>query len=110
METERTPGQLLREARRRRGVSQKRLAIRAGTTQSAISRIEKDHVSPSVETLRTLLHMLGEDLVLDARERDAGIDRTLNRATLERSAAERVERGLAFADFVRANRPAISGS
>ncbi|MDP9227535.1 MAG: helix-turn-helix domain-containing protein, partial [Actinomycetota bacterium] len=42
-----TPGQLLREARRRHGVSQKRLAIRAGTTQSAISRIEGDRVSPS---------------------------------------------------------------
>ncbi len=62
-----TPGALLRDARRRHGVSQKRLAIRAGTTQSAISRIEKDRVSPSVETLRELLYLLGEDLALASR-------------------------------------------
>ena len=99
-----TPGQLLREARRRHGVSQKRLAIRAGTTQSAISRIEGDHVSPSVETLRELLHLLGEDLVMETRERDAGIDRAMTRANLEYPPADRVRRGLEFADFVRRNR------
>lgn len=98
-----TPGELLREARKRRGVSQQRLAIRAGTTQSAISRIERDRVSPSVETLRELLHMLGEDLVLGSEERDAGIDRSLNRANLEFSVADRIRRGLEFADFVRRN-------
>ena len=69
---------MLREARHRHGVSQKRLAIRAGTTQSAISRIERDRVSPSVETLRELLRLLGEDLTLGAENRDSGIDRTLN--------------------------------
>src|SRR5215213_2371072 len=55
---ESTPGHLLREARRRHGVSQARLAIRAGTTQSAISRIERDQVSPTVETLRGLLRLI----------------------------------------------------
>ena len=69
-----TPGQILQAARRRHGVSQARLAARAGTTQSAISRIERDRVSPSVETLRSLLHLLGEDLELGAKERDSGID------------------------------------
>jgi transcriptional regulator with XRE-family HTH domain len=95
-----TPGHLLREARERRGVSQKRLAIRAGTTQSAISRIERDHVSPSVQTLRELLHLLGEDLVLGTSERDWGIDRTQVRERLRLTPAERVAYGLAFADFV----------
>ncbi|MDX6624128.1 MAG: Helix-turn-helix domain [Solirubrobacterales bacterium] len=99
-----TPGELLREARRRHGVSQQRLAIRAGTTQSAISRIERDHVSPSVETLRDLLHMLGEDLVLGTETRDAGIDRTLNQRNLQMTPEARVHRGLEFADFVRRNR------
>jgi transcriptional regulator with XRE-family HTH domain len=99
-----TPGQLLRDARRKHGVSQKRLAIRAGTTQSAISRIEQDHVSPSVETLRELLHMLGEDLVVGSENRDAGIDRTLNRQSLRAVPEVRVRRGLEFADFVRRNR------
>lgn len=99
-----TSGQLLRDARRRHGVSQARLAARASTTQSAISRIERDRVSPSVETLRSLLHLLGEDLVLASEERDSGIDRTLNRFNLQYTAADRVSRGLDFADFVRRNR------
>jgi transcriptional regulator with XRE-family HTH domain len=99
-----TPGRLLREARIRHEVSQERLAIRAGTTQSAISRIEKDRVSPSVQTLRGLLHLLGEDLVLTAEKQDTGIDLSLNRRNLELSPEQRVQRGLEFADFVRRNR------
>lgn len=99
-----TPGEILRDARRKHGVSQARLAIRAGTTQSAISRIESDRVSPSVETLRELLHMLGEDLVLGAEPRDAGIDTTLNQRNLRMTPEDRVRRGLEFADFVRRNR------
>ncbi|MGN6663167.1 MAG: helix-turn-helix domain-containing protein [Solirubrobacterales bacterium] len=78
-----TPGRLLREARIRHGVSQERLAIRAGTTQSAVSRIEQDRVSPTVKTLTELLHLLGEDLVLDVTAQDTGIDLTLNRGNLE---------------------------
>ena len=101
-----TPGQLLREARRRHGVSQTRLATRAGTTQSAISRIESDRVSPSVETLRSLLHLLGEDLVLSGQERDTGIDRAMTRGNLARNPDERVKYGLQFADLVRRNRGA----
>lgn len=98
------PGRLLREARVRHGVSQERLAIRAGTTQSAISRIEKERVSPTVQTLAELLHLLGEDLVVDTEKRDWGVDVTLNQANLEMSPEDRVRQGLAFADFVRRNR------
>lgn len=98
------PGQLLRDARRRHGVSQQRLARRAGTTQSAISRIERGGVSPTVETLAELLHLLGEDLVLAAEPTDSGIDRSLIRENLGLSLGERLDRGLAFGDFVRRNR------
>jgi transcriptional regulator with XRE-family HTH domain len=98
------PGRLLREARIRHGVSQERLAIRAGTTQSAISRIEQERVSPTVKTLTELLHLLGEDLVLEARQQDTGIDLTLNRRNLELTPEQRVAKGLEFADFVRHNR------
>lgn len=100
---DRTPGQLLRDARSRRGVSQKRLAIRAGTTQSAISRIEHDKVSPSVETLRSLLHMLGEDLVMTSIERDAGIDRSMVRGNLALPPAERLARAEEHSRFVLRN-------
>ena len=98
------PGRLLREARIRHGVSQERLARRAGTTQSAISRIEKERISPTVQTLAELLHLLGEDLVLGAQRRDTGIDLTLNQGNLELSPDQRVQKGLEFADFVRRNR------
>lgn len=86
-----SPGDLLREARKRHGVSQERLAIRAGTTQSAISRIERDRVSPTFETLSALLHMAGEDLVLASESRDAGIDATLVESRLAESTAERLD-------------------
>ncbi|MGN6215612.1 MAG: helix-turn-helix domain-containing protein [Solirubrobacterales bacterium] len=99
-----SPGQLLREARIRHGVSQVRLAKRAGTTQSAISRIEKDRVSPTVQTLIELLHLLGEDLILSTEKWETGIDVTLNEGNLELTPEQRVRRGLEFADFVRRNR------
>jgi transcriptional regulator with XRE-family HTH domain len=95
-----TPGRLLKEARSRHGVSQARLAARAGTTQSAISRIERDRVSPSVETLRELLYLLGEDLALGSEGRDSGIDRTLIRERFRLTPEERVAYGLAYSDFV----------
>lgn len=100
-----SPGQLLREVRERHGVSQKQLAIRASTTQSAISRIERDRVSPSVETLRELLYLLGEDLKLGASVRDSGIDATLIEQQLRRSPTERLDYGMAFANLVIANSP-----
>lgn len=95
-----TPGQLLREARARRGLSQKRLAIRAGTTQSAISRIESDRISPTVETLSSLLHLLGEELTISSAESDSGIDRTQVRERFRSTPDERLEYGRAFADQV----------
>ncbi len=57
-------GQLVREARQRHGLSQQRLARRCATSQRHISRIERDEVSPSVETLERLLRAMGEQLTL----------------------------------------------
>jgi transcriptional regulator with XRE-family HTH domain len=57
---------LLREARARNGISQRRLALRAGTSQDAISRIERGVESPTVERLAHLLMVLGERLELNA--------------------------------------------
>lgn len=91
-------GRLLKEVRRRHGVTQSELAIRAGTTQSAISRIECDRISPSVETLRELLHLLGEDLTLGTKQRDWGIDRTLIQERLRLTPEERLDYARALAD------------
>jgi transcriptional regulator with XRE-family HTH domain len=56
---------LLREARARHGISQRRLALRARTSQDAISRIERGVESPTLERLTNLLMVLGERLELD---------------------------------------------
>lgn len=92
---------LLRDARRRHGVTQVQLAARARTSQAAISRIERGLVSPTVSTLATLLDLLGEELVLDARAIDYGHDRTLLRENLARSVEERIERQASWSRGMR---------
>jgi transcriptional regulator with XRE-family HTH domain len=99
-----TVGELLRDARKRHGLTQEQLAARARTSQAAVSRIERDVVSPSVETLRNLLALMNEELVVDARPIDWGFDLTLIRENLERTPAERVERGVSFSRWVMRNR------
>jgi len=99
-----TAGQLVREARERHGLTQKQLAIRARTSQAAISRIERGLVSPTVETLEKLLAMVNEELVLQARELDWGHDVTLNRGNLRLDVGERIANAEAFDDFARALR------
>lgn len=101
-----TVGALLAAARRRHGLSQSQLAARARTSQAAISRIERDVVSPSVSTLANLLDLMGERLTLDAEQIDYGHDVALLRQNLERTVDERLEHGIAFANFVLRNRGA----
>lgn len=60
-------GQVLRDARRRAGISQKQLAVRTGIAAPAISRIENGHESPSFERLTTCLEALGFEPSLELR-------------------------------------------
>jgi len=60
-------GRLLKETRERHGLSQRRLARRAGTTQAVVSRIEQGRASPSVDTLERLLAAMGWELDLGLR-------------------------------------------
>jgi transcriptional regulator with XRE-family HTH domain len=99
-----SPGELLREARRRHGLTQAQLAARARTSQAAISRIERDLVSPSVATLASLLDLVNEELVLEAREVDWGHDKTLLEDNLRRTTDERFRRGVSFSRWVERNR------
>ena len=55
-------GSLIKAARRRHGLGQAELARRLGTSQPAISRIERDQISPTVETLERILNAMGEAL------------------------------------------------
>jgi len=99
-----TSGELLREARRRHGLTQEQLAARARTSQAAISRIERDLVSPSVDTLAHLLDLLGQELTLEARPIDYGHDVTLLEQNLHRTVSQRIDHGASFANFVLRNR------
>lgn len=49
------PAKLLRQARRRAGLSQRTLAKRARTAQSVVARIERGQSSPTWDTLERLL-------------------------------------------------------
>jgi transcriptional regulator with XRE-family HTH domain len=55
-------GALLRDARKRAGLSQRALAWRARTAQSVVARVESGDTSPSYDTLVRLLQAAGFDL------------------------------------------------
>jgi transcriptional regulator with XRE-family HTH domain len=55
-------GALVKGARLRHGLGQAELARRLGTSQPAISRIEHDQISPTVDTLERILNAMGETL------------------------------------------------
>src|SRR5713226_6586587 len=99
-----TPGELVRGVRRRHGLTQRQLAARARTSQAAISRVERDLVSPSVATLANWLDLMGEELTLAAEAIDYGHDRTLNRQQLALSPDQRLDRMISFANFNLRNR------
>lgn len=55
-------GPKLHELRRRRDLSVREVAKRSGVSHSAISMIERDRMSPSVDTLTAILDALGTTL------------------------------------------------
>lgn len=61
---------LVREGRRRVGWTQAELARRAGTTQSAIARLESGRTSPAFDDVIRMLRIMGLDLDLMLVERD----------------------------------------
>jgi transcriptional regulator with XRE-family HTH domain len=96
-----TTGEFLRDARRRHGLTQEQLAARARTSQAAISRIERGLVSPTTETLATLLDLMGEELAPDAHPIDYGHDRTMIRQNLHHSPQQRIERQASWSRGMR---------
>ncbi len=56
-------GRHLRELRRRRQLSSRELAARAGISHSTVSLIERDRMSPSIDTLGAVVDALGTTLV-----------------------------------------------
>jgi transcriptional regulator with XRE-family HTH domain len=95
MRPEMSAGRLVRYTRRRARLTQRALAERAGVPQSAIARIERNAVSPRIDTVTDLLAAAGFSLEVGPRL-GAGVDRSLVRANLQRSPEERI-RGAAVA-------------
>jgi transcriptional regulator with XRE-family HTH domain len=90
---------LLRQRRRTHGVSQRELALRAGTRQATISRIENGHEIPTVDRLDQLLTALGERLELRAVPLDPERPPADVRADRAKPMATRLEDGFALAAF-----------
>jgi transcriptional regulator with XRE-family HTH domain len=102
-----TSGELLRIVRRRHGLTQRQLAIRARTSQAAISRIERSLVSPSVDTLAELLWLMNERLELESTAVDWGHDPTLNQANLALTPEARIRRQASWSRGMQRMRNAV---
>jgi transcriptional regulator with XRE-family HTH domain len=83
-------GSVLREAREAQGLSQRRLALRAGTSQDAISRIERGVEAPTLERFSQLLLALGRDPVLSIEPLDSPVPQAELAAAEAMSASERM--------------------
>jgi transcriptional regulator with XRE-family HTH domain len=89
-------GELVRARREAHGLSQARLARRAGTGQAAISRIERGLTSPTTAMLAKLLGAMGEELELASARPELAVDPAHLEAQQARTPAERLELGLAW--------------
>jgi transcriptional regulator with XRE-family HTH domain len=81
---------LLRDARRRAGLTQADLAERLGVSQAAVARLESPRANPTVDTLDAALWATGHRLTLDATPRRPGVDESLIRRQLELTPVERI--------------------
>ena len=98
---------LIREARRRAGLTQKQLAERLETSQSVIARWERAKVEPSLENLARIVRACGFELRLGIAESDPG-ERSLIERNLALTPSERFDQLVRTVRFVRAGRAALA--
>lgn len=93
------PGDLIKERRTAHGLTQRELAYRAGTSQSAIARIESGDEDITWKRLRSVLAAMGDEPVLEAKRLPHRYD--LHDLVRERgmSPEERLASGIAFNRF-----------
>jgi|SRR3990170_7736269 len=99
-------GQFVREARRRAGMTQRQLAVRAGVSQPTVARIESGAANPSFERVVELVRACGLDLVVHVVPLDEDAW-TLAQQNLRRSPDERVSEMLAALRFAETGRRAM---
>jgi transcriptional regulator with XRE-family HTH domain len=90
------PGAIIRKRRRANGLTQAELALRSGSTQAAISRLEREELSPTFETFERLLSVMGEEATVSVRRARADFDRSRLKALRARSPSERLELALSW--------------
>jgi transcriptional regulator with XRE-family HTH domain len=95
-----TPAELVRTTRERKGLTQRRLALRAGTSQSAIARIESGDEEVTWPRLRALMIAMGEEPEVSSRPLSSRYDAADLIAQRGKSPAARLESGLAFDKLV----------
>ena len=91
--------EFVRALRERHSLSQAQLAYRAGSTQQAISRIERGVMSPTVDMLARLAACCGEELRLDARAREMPFEEAQLAEQLRLPMARRLEMALSWDRF-----------
>ena len=97
---------LVREARKRAGLTQVVLAARAGVPQSTVARIESGAQTPSTDMVERLVHACGFDIRVGLGEPDAGTLSLFERA-LGRTPAERLADATRAARFVLRGRESL---
>jgi transcriptional regulator with XRE-family HTH domain len=90
---------MIRELRTRHGISQRQLALRAGTSQAAISQLESGRHDLSVGRLERILLALGYTLEVSPKPLPLDLDERHFRADLAAPMADRLERALAWDKF-----------
>jgi len=95
-------GTIVKEARTRARISQRELAIRSRTSQSAISRIEAGLEEPSFDRFAQIMAVMGWKPKLSLEpvaEHDADTARLIEQQGM--SPQERLDSGLAWIEFSR---------
>lgn len=97
---------LIREARRRAGLTQAELARRAGVPQSTVGRIESGARVPSTALAERLIRTAGFELRVGLGEPDPDTDSLFER-TLRRTPRQRLADATRAAQFALRGRRAI---
>lgn len=101
-------GPLIREARKRAGLTQRELAERSLTSQSAIARYESGASEPTFERLTELIEACGLELMVRLGKGDDGHDLGLALLNLRLTPEQRIEQLEGLIDFVIKGRAAIA--
>jgi transcriptional regulator with XRE-family HTH domain len=103
-----SPGELIKRRRSEHGLSQRELAHRAGTSQSAIARLENGDEDVTWTRLRSILSAMGDEPVLESKRLTSRYDAIDLMRDRGMSPEMRLANGIRFNNF--ASRMALAGA